>query len=457
MATLMVDQSGCCAPLLCPGVSKLTGGSSAVAASTFAMRTTTYIYTSQPKMDPTLLVGDIVERDSSEIKKPSFPNAPPTKTGFPQHKQRWKSSAFKQQRAKAAAVSTTDALAPNNGNRDLTTTVRDDRQDFEGSEKKRIDQENRQRLDAMTPKEIAQAQQDLMNGLNPALVQRLLQRAQIDEPTGPSPFDQPPSEKPIVEETPTRTEAESEAGKQESKPAAEKKSVSFKDVPEDFDEDREPAQIPDDLMAATDIRKETTHFPGPPKVADLDPSDPDFLENLHKKYFPNLPADPSKLAWMAPIPTEGSVADKESTYYPHPEIPVAALRFDFRGRFLSPRVSRSIPSSKGLHHHGEAPEAAGYTVSELARLARSAVPAQRCMAFQTLGRILFRLGNGEWGKTINDPIAMGVWKAAKDGRVLDTLNEAAMVEGGHRGSKAYAMEALWLFEKGGWKEKVQGR
>lgn len=421
-------------------------------SSTFTIQTTTYVGTSQHNMDPTLLISDIVERDISEVKKPSFPNAPLTTTGFPQHKQRWKSSAFKQQRAKAAAGST-----PNNAKENLQTPVQDNRENFEESEKKRIDQENRQRLDAMTPKEIAQAQQDLMNGLNPALVQRLLQRAQIDEPTGPSPFDPPLSEEPIIKEPPTRTEAEPEARARESKPTISKKSVSFKDVPEEFDEDREPVQIPDDLMAATDLRNESTHFPGPPKVADLDPSDPDFLENLHKKYFPDLPADPSKLAWMAPIPTEGSVADKESAYYPHPEIPVAALRFDFRGRFLSPRVSRSLPSSKGLHHHGEAPEAAGYTVSELARLARSAVPAQRCMAFQTLGRILFRLGNGEWGKSINDPIAMGVWKAAKDGRVLDTLNEAAMVEGGHRGSKAYAMEALWLFEKGGWREKVQGR
>ncbi|KAM3554769.1 hypothetical protein MY1884_005944 [Beauveria asiatica] len=407
-------------------------------------------------MDPTLLIGDIVERDITEIKKPAFPNAPPTTTGFPQHKKRWQSSSFKQQRAKAAAASTAEASKNDDAKSGSKSAVEDDHQNFEEAEKKQIDRENRSRLDAMTPQEIAQAQQDLMNGLNPSLVQRLLQRARIDEPTGPSPFDPPCSEKPTTAPS-TKTEAENSADAQGSKPAVAKKSVSFQDVPEDFDEDRAPAQIPEDLMAATDLRNESTHFPGPPKVADLDPSDPNFLENLHKKYFPDLPADPSKLAWMAPIPTEGSVADKESTYYPHAEIPVSALRFDFRGRFLSPRVSRSIPSSKGLHHHGEAPEAAGYTVSELARLARSAVPAQRCIAFQTLGRILFRLGKGEWGKSIDDPIAMGVWKAAKDGRVLDTLNQAAMVEGGHRGSRAYAMEALWLFEKGGWREKVQGR
>jgi hypothetical protein len=79
------------------------------------------------------------------------------------------------------------------------------------------------------------------------------------------------------------------------------------------------------------------------------------------------------------------------------------------------------------------------------------------MAFQTLGRILYRLGLGEWGKSEDDPIAMGVWGAVKKGRVLDSLTEAAMTEGGHRGSRAYATEALWLFEKGGWREKFKGR
>ncbi len=130
---------------------------------------------------------------------------------------------------------------------------------------------------------------------------------------------------------------------------------------------------------------DTTHFPRP-HAPDLDPSDPDFLENLHQKYFPDLPADPSKLAWMAPIPSEGSLADRDSPYHPGQDsLAVSQLRFNFMGRLLPPRIARAIPVSKGLHHHGEAPEAAGYTIIELARLARSVVPSQRCLAFQTLG------------------------------------------------------------------------
>lgn len=209
------------------------------------------------------------------------------------------------------------------------------------------------------------------------------------------------------------------------------------------------------------------HFPHMPAVPDLDPADPDFLQHLHSKYFPNLPADPARLAWMAPVPTADSVADRESPYYPgQATVAVSQLRFDFRGQLVPPRASRDIPVSKGLHHHGEAPEAAGYTVGELARLARSAVPAQRCVAFQTLGRILYRLGRGEWGEAAADidkdprsAVAQGIWRSVKEGRVLDTLHEAAGVEEGrgHQGSRAYAIEAVWLFEKGGWKELWKGR
>ncbi|KAG6028455.1 hypothetical protein E4U41_000662 [Claviceps citrina] len=423
-------------------------------------------------MDPTLLIGDIVERDSRESRSVEFPDASSSPKGFPQHKRRWKGSAFKQQRSGAASRSgahTDKHEAPDQDGRQGMT--------FDEAERKRIGQENRRTLAGMSPQEIAQAQDDIMNGLNPTLIQRLLQRANIDDaPSFPSPFDTPSHTGNANEAEPAEPQQSSSSqittSDAEQTPSGETGASSARCLPnpdakttppgltkkiaDNYNEDEAPAQIPQDLFPITDQPK-PTHFPAPPSLPDLDPSDPNFLATLHEKYFPNLPADPSKLAWMAPVPTQDSEADKDSPYYPHPEIAVSALRFDFRGRFLSPRVSRSIPSTKGLHHHGEAPEAAGYTIAELARLARSAVPAQRCIAYQTLGRILYRLGRGEWGKTEDDPIATGVWNAVKKGKVLESLMEAAAGEGGHRGSRAYATEALWLFERGGWKEKFKGR
>jgi hypothetical protein len=388
-------------------------------------------------MNPTLLIGDIVEREDKEVKKPvEFSDEPftSTPTGFPKHRRRWRPT-----KKPAAAEAATSSAS-----KDSDTPA-----SFDEAEKQRIDAENQKRINDMSPEEIAQAQEDIMNGLNPALIQRLLRRANIDQdPSDDAPKKRPETQKPA--EPSQKTEEKAKDTKQEPAPTrtAPPRSNPIDDLP--------PPQIPPDIFPITE-QPERTHFPVPPTLPDLDPSDPNFLETLHKKYFPDLPADPSKMAWMAPVPTPDSVADKESPYYPGEDVAVTALRFDFLGRFLSPRVSRKIASTKGLHHHGQAPEAAGYTVAELAHLARSAVPAQRCMAFQTLGRILYRLGNGEWGKTKDDPIAMGVWNAVKEGRVLDSLTQAAMEEGGHRGSRAYATEALWLFEKGGWREQHQGR
>lgn len=412
-------------------------------------------------MDSSLLINDIVERDTSSKAPAEFSDPTISSTGFPQHKRRWKSSAFKQRRGQQSDTQGKsggeDTATP-----DTTSSIKQQESpsvSFDEVERQRIDRENRQRLDDMTPEQIAQAQQDILNGLNPALIQRLLQRSTIEDSNAPGVDTVQQSERPpvpppeikVADFSETTSTSATQHPKFERQPVTKPKKIA-----DNYDEDAEPPQVPDDLFPITDPPK-STHFPAPPPRPDLDPRDPNFLQNLHEKYFPELPADPSKLAWMAPVPTPGSVADKESSYYPHPEIAISSLRFDFRGRFLPPRVSRSISSSIGLHHHGEAPEAAGYTVDELARLARSAVPAQRCIAFQTLGRVLYRLGAGEWGKSENDPIAMGVWNAVKKGRVLESLSEAAATEGGHRGSRAFATEALWLFEKGGWKEKFKGR
>lgn len=321
----------------------------------------------------------------------------------------------------------------------------------------------------MSPDQIEEERQELLNRLDPRIVQMFLRRANIDEPSSPSPFDEPPEADenkevpPKPEESPAvPTEDSATPSKNNDKP---KKSVRF-------EEDAPPPEPPADLFEATSepprptapsnadaFAANTTHFPHPDALPDLDPSDPNFLQTLHSKYFANLPADPSKLAWMAPIPTPDSVADRESPYYPgQSSLPISALRFDFKGQLLAPSTSRTIPVTQGLHHHGQAPEAAGYTIAELGILARSAVPAQRCIAFQTLGRILYKLGRGVWGDGEGD-LAKGIWRTAQENRVMDSLLEAADVpEGqGHRGSRAYAVEALWLFEKGGWKEKFQGR
>ncbi|EGS22212.1 uncharacterized protein CTHT_0017290 [Thermochaetoides thermophila DSM 1495] len=457
-------------------------------------------------MESTLEVFDVQERDISEITPPSFPQpSAPSVGGYPPHKKRV--SAFKQRQAKASAAKE----QPKSPESSLRNNAWFD-------ERRGIHEENQALLDSMTPEQIEETRRQLFGQLDPNFIQSLLRRARIDEPTIPEPIDaaaqeskpssatgpQPKARQVTVEDAPDEVTAPKAPEKQaetsmpmgsssatntkpsSAEPAKPKKTVTF-------DEDAAPLIPPEDLFPAANPPPPTkpstkkiarpeersqlddadnlshshkTHFPRPPRVPDLDPNDPNFLENLHKKYFPDLPADPSKLAWMAPIPTPDSDADKESPYYPGQDsLPISALRFDFRGALLPPRVSRTIPVTKGLHHHGEAPEAAGYTIPELARLARSAVPGQRCLAYQTLGRILYRLGIGEFGtgeggrNGEDDDLAFALWRLFQEGRIIEILEwEAGQPDGkGHLSAKAYATEALWLFEKGGWKERWKGR
>ena len=64
-------------------------------------------------------------------------------------------------------------------------------------------------------------------------------------------------------------------------------------------------------------------------------------------------------------------------------------RFDLDGNLLE-ATDAELPVHSGLFHHGDDPEAAGYTVPELLHLARSSVASQRAMALQVVAKILHR-------------------------------------------------------------------
>lgn len=400
-------------------------------------------------------IGDIKEREPAP---PSTPKLKTTATGFPEHKKRTRTSAFKQQRSGLAKPSAVPEVTSPAIERPATSTSAPAKpRNIQDDERQRINDENNQRLAAMSIEDIEEERQELMASLDPSLVERLLKRANLDQGRGdtglypPEELKQMEKDEAKIQNTTSSTATDATA----APPVTGKRILASKSVTWEDDEPAEPIALQPTSQATTEplpeMMQDSIHFPAAPAAPDLDPADPSFLENLHSKYFPNLPADPSKLAWMAPLPTRGSVADQESPYYPENEaLPASAIRFDFRGGILPPRISRAMPSTKGLHHHGEAPEAAGYTVPELARLARSAFPAQRCIAFQTLGRLLYRLGRGEWGDEDHE-ITKGLWRCMEEGKVVQTLEEASAAEGGHQGSKMYAVEALWLWQKGGGK------
>ncbi|RKF60671.1 RNA polymerase II-associated protein RBA50 [Erysiphe neolycopersici] len=396
------------------------------------------------------LVRDIKEKTLT--KNATAPTPKSNESGFPKHKSRIGASKFKQRR-KGVNDNATSIVNPLQGASSETNIT----SSFSVVERQRIDEENRQRLSLMTSDEIEEERKDILSQLDSSLIEKLLKRANLDEARGDTGV-----EKPIEQTEHSKTDKITERAQVHiepdqlptgiSAPQSNGKHIPVRSVRFAEDE-QEPKSLvglqPACIPPVPGLEHLNIHFPSAPSPPDLDPSDPSFLENLHAKYFPNLSADPSKLAWMAPLPTPGSTSDQMSTYYPAQSgIPASALRFNFRGGILPPRIARAVPVTKGLHHHGEAPEAAGYTIPELAHLSRSAYPAQRCIAYQTLGRLLYRLGRGEWGG-INSEISRGLWGCVEKDKVLSILKSASTVEGGHQGCKAYAIEAIWLWQKGG--------
>ena len=403
------------------------------------------------------LVGDIKERISSpDAKPPSPPAIKSSGTGFPVHRTRIGPSRFKRKRESQNMQK--DESGGNLGDSRHTTRAPTFGQDTGmqfGTSDQSIDEENKRRLAQMSEGEIEEARRELMAGLSPSLIEKLLRKANIEEDQRDSKrrIESSDVERPHITHVPAKKVTfEGVTPSNETVQEEQIRSGSFgpEDPPLHPPPDLRPATSTEPFPAAPDI-----HFPKPPGPPELDPSDPHFLEALHSTYYPSLPADPSNLSWMTPTDPE---SEASSVYSPTQQsLPPSALRFDFRGRLLPPRLSSQIPTTKGLHHHGHAPSSAGYTIPELAHLACSAYPAQRCIAYQTLGRILYRLGKGDFGQE-RDDLCEGLWQLMDEGRVVENLTAAASKEegGGNRSVWVTATDAVWLWRQGGGR-KWQGR
>ncbi|KAF2849310.1 hypothetical protein T440DRAFT_469409 [Plenodomus tracheiphilus IPT5] len=432
-------------------------------------------------------VGEIQERASAQTTPPVAPSLKANTNGFPAHKKRIpRESAFKRQRA---AKEQQAAAAPARA-QDVSKPPR---AGFNvDAERRAIDEENRRTLSGMSEAEIEQERQDLLSSFSPELLQKLLRRSDLND--GSNERDLHPEDTletaTVVKTEDIRPTIEAEESTKSSSPKlSNTKKVSFAgpepnhSIPLNESASTAPTIPTAQQHTTTPEITSSIHFPRPPQPPELDPNSPTFLQDLHEKYFPSLPYNPSHLSWMTPIdPT-----DKSSPYHPsHPGLNATELRFDFNGALLAPSIARSIPSDRGLHHHADAPEAAGYTIPELAVLARSKVAAQRCMAYQTLGRILYRLGQGEFGvekvkrgtegpvQVVLDPevaeqggdggeeedeedvgsaMAAGLWSCIEEGRVVETLTEEANRTRGHLTARTFAQEALWNWRRGGGRKR----
>ena len=435
-----------------------------------------------PPTATTAFVGDIKERDSTGAPPPPAPSFTKSTTGFPAHKKRTnRVSAFKQQRAAGNGIDSISftskpKVAPQLGSR---PPISDD-------DRMRIDQENKQRLAEMSPQEIEREREELFQGLPAGLIQKLLARANLDSGSNERDLGLDPSPATGEKHDENKTEPERSTKKVSFATPGPETTTSENTKPSKQETNqpsgapvRASADIPDtQLTREVSENSIPIHFPAPPQPPDLDPNSDTFLTDLHQKYFPNLPYDPSSVSWMQPVDS----SDTRSPYHPtNQALSPTELRFNFRGELLAPSKAREIPVTEGLHHHAEAPEAAGYTIPELVILARSAVPTQRCVAYQTLGRILYRLGKGEFGveegkqdvdgpvriakvpdqredeevveESVGSVICTGLWNCIEGGKVIEILTEEANKERGHLSARTYAQEALWNWRRGGGRKR----
>ncbi|KAI6795083.1 hypothetical protein KC361_g5207 [Hortaea werneckii] len=410
-----------------------------------------------PAVLPGAFVTDVQERQVSQPKAPSAPTLR-SKTGFPEHKKRNTTSRFRkkaQENNPPSEKSSQNVAQPPPSAKPSSGSDAKPKS-WEEDEKQRIDDENRQKLAGMSEAEIEEERRELMNSMSPEFIQRLLKRSNID--SGSNESNLQPEQPPSVQENPV----------EEKKTKEPKKSVKFADPepaappnPSQQPETRPPKDEKDMRYVDDDPTPgDSVHFPPAPQPPDLDPNSTTFLIDLHEKYFPSLPTDPDKLSWM-----QTTRADRQAYSTGASAFNAQEIRFSFTGELLAPTTSHLIPVTEGLHHHGAAPDAAGYTIPELAHLSRSSYAAQRCIAFQTLGRILYRLGKGEFGNPgepgveatgLEDSLgelARGLWGVVEHEKVIEGLvaeSEGQGVDGGrHLSARAYATEAVWLWRKGG--------
>ncbi|PKY07734.1 hypothetical protein P168DRAFT_285934 [Aspergillus campestris IBT 28561] len=427
------------------------------------------------------MIGEIRERSPAAAPAPPTLKAPST-TGFPAPRRRVKTSAFKQrqQGKEQKAEKTSEASPP---------PVSD--------EKAAIDDQNRRQLQAMSTEQIEREREELMESLDTGLLERFLRRARIDDPkdspadstdrqsttpndnkeeTQPATTATPPHVESLAPKNPPLPSPPATASVAAAAAAATNTTSSRDDLP--------PSQLPPDLRAAAEAALPADlHFPTPPQASqapNLDPNSPSFLTDLQTHYFPDISHNPSALDWLQPPPADTDSPDVTSAYHPASEaeaVHPADLRFSLLGTVLAPRTALALPTSLGLHHHGKDPHAAGYTVPELAILGRSSFPAQRCIAWQVLGRILYRLGKGQLGER-GTPLVEGLWGVIENERVVPAmLNEAdgsttgptsrrgsdrrgsssegqvgsglQGAVGRHASAVAWAVEGVWLWQMGG--------
>ncbi|KAL3049240.1 hypothetical protein OYC64_008664 [Pagothenia borchgrevinki] len=262
----------------------------------------------------------------------------------------------------------------------------------------RIHRENQEKLQAMSKSEILQEQKRLLTQLDPTLVNFVRSRKAKSVPSSASASEKQPQGKSSRDNFPLEN--------------LSRESDSFS------------ASLP--LQKPQEVEMEGEEVP-PPAVREQD-----LLLKPQKTWVHMDKAEPEKLEWMKDLPAPRRKGTKKAMQ----------ARFDFAGTVIPP--TQDLPTHLGLHHHGEEPDRAGYSLQELFLLSRSQLIQQRTLAISTLANILSKARAGEY---------LSVLKGSMVSTLLDAgllfLLRFALDDGveGAMSATVHALKALLVCEE----------
>lgn len=345
------------------------------------------------------ILGDIVERETSST-APVFValGSGPTTKGFPAPRVLRRSHGQNQSSPSLTQMETPTQL--------------------EGKAlMEEIDRENRKKLAEMNEDEILELQQSLQQSLPAALQEALLNKpVSLFEPSAAEPL----AEAPV---------------KSSSWSRSEKVTIPF---------------------AASSSTTTTDSSKKPSRTIDDTVNEESFDAHLRSFFPPSTTAVPQP-EWTLPVhPAEEAFYSVPDNASPLP----ASMRFDFKGKYISPPTSHSFPTYLGLHHHSLDPGAAGYTLAELSILARSVQPSQKCIALKIIGHVLADVASGKYEWDVSEAL----WDEIDRERIIEILLDVAKggkETGGNRSVQRYAEDAVtrWV-DAGGpqiWEDRLRKR
>ncbi|CAN8022736.1 unnamed protein product [Ixodes persulcatus] len=213
------------------------------------------------------------------------------------------------------------------------------------SDREAIHAENLERLQNMSHAEKVQARDQLLARLDPTVISFLRSRRDAATKPGCSPEDRAPTKLGLCPE--------------DAAAVLPKK--------------------PHDSLGSTGEERPTE------KCLSLDESElPIRPSEAAQRWLHMDQVEEEKLEWMTMLPPAKEPDSKD---------PIVG-RFDFEGNLVSP--SAEIPTHRGLHHHGDSPQAAGYSTAEILQFLRSSVRSQRLLALQLLERMLTKHWEGHY-------------------------------------------------------------